>query len=95
MSEETLAVLLNKIKGHKFENLYFVTLFTGMRQREVMGLTWNCIDFNNGTILINKQLQREKKIGGEYKLVSLKNDKFRKITHAKTVMEVLKLQRKT
>lgn len=47
MSEEELGMFVREIKGHKFENLYYVTLFTGMRQGEVMGLTWDCIDFEN------------------------------------------------
>ncbi|MDR1473542.1 MAG: site-specific integrase [Lactobacillales bacterium] len=94
MSEDEMASLLDDIKGHKFENLYFVTLFTGMRQGEVIGLTWDCVDFKNGVILINKQLQKEKKVGGRYGLVSLKNDTFRKITPARAVMEVLVKQRK-
>lgn len=59
MSEEELGMFVKEIKGHKFENLYYVTLFTGMRQGEVLGLTWDCIDFENGVILINKQLQKE------------------------------------
>ena len=60
MSEEDLGLFLKEIKGNNFENLYYVTLFTGMRQGEVMGLTWDCVDFENDVILINKQLQKEK-----------------------------------
>ena len=28
-----------------FEELFLVTLFTGLRQGEVLGLTWDCVDF--------------------------------------------------
>ena len=94
MSEEELGMFVKEIKGHKFEKVYYVTLFTGMRQSEVLGLTWDSIDFENGVILINKQLQKEKKVGGKYILASLKNDKSRKITPAHSVIEVLKKQRK-
>ena len=48
------------------ETLFKVTLFTGMRDGEVLGLKWDCVNFQKGTILINKQLQREKKKGGAY-----------------------------
>jgi len=41
-----------------------------------------------GTILISKQLQKEKKAGGEFWLVSLKNDKPRRITPAPWVMQL-------
>ncbi len=59
-----------------------------------MGLTWDYVDFENGVILINKQLQKEKKIGGKYIFAPLKNDNSRKITPACLVMEILKKQRK-
>ena len=43
-----------------------------------------------GTILISKQLQKEKKAGGEFRLVSLKNDKPRRITPAPWVMQLFR-----
>lgn len=73
---------LNAIRGHRFEVLFTLTLFTGMREGESLGLKWNCVDFANGTILIDKQFQQEKHPGGNYVLVTLKNDKPRRITLA-------------
>ena len=61
-------------------------LFTGMRRGECSGLTWDCIDFAKQEILINKQLQR---IDGKLTLVSLKNDKTRRISPPLTVFQVL------
>jgi len=61
-----------------------------MRQGEILGLTWDVIDFDNGTILIDKQLQRKRKTGGEYNLVSTKSNKTRKIAAADAVMQKLK-----
>ena len=52
------------------------------------------MDFSGGTILIKQQLQREKKAGGQYQLVPLKNDKPRTITPAPFVMELLRQHRK-
>ena len=74
----------------KQTNGSFVDLFTGMRQGEILGLTWDVIDFDNGTILIDKQLQRKRKTGGEYNLVSTKSNKTRKIAAADAVMQKLK-----
>ena len=65
-------MFLKAIKDHPFEKLYTVALFTGHREGEVLGLTWNQIDFRRGSILVNKQLQEEKKADGAYRLVSLK-----------------------
>lgn len=93
LDEEQSKAFLNAIKGHRFEALFTVTLFTGMREGEAIGLCWDCIDFNKGTILIEKQLQREKKPGGAYVFAPLKNDKSRRITPAPWVMQILKHHR--
>ena len=60
-----------------------------MREGEALGLTWDCVDFDKGTILINKQLQREKKKNARYLLVPTKNEKSRTITPAPWVMQLL------
>ncbi len=88
-----IAAFLNAIQGRPFEAIFKIDLFTGMRQGEILGLTWGCLDFERGTILIEKQLQREKKKGGAYLLEPLKNDKSRVITPAPTVMQELRQQR--
>ena len=94
LDERETWAFLEAIRGHEFETLYTVTLFTGMREGEVLGLTWPCVDFAAGTILIKQQLQREKKPGGQYRLVPLKNDKPRTITPAPSIMELLRQHRK-
>lgn len=52
-----ISAFLKAIEGHCFEAIYILTLFTGLRRGEVCGLTWDCIDFEKGTMTINKQLQ--------------------------------------
>lgn len=89
-----ITAFLTAIQGNRFETLFILTLFTGMREGEVLGLTWPCVDFAAGTILIKQQLQREKKPGGQYRLVPLKNDKPRTITPAPSIMELLRQHRK-
>jgi integrase len=92
LEDYEITAFLQAIKGHKYERIYLVDIFTGMRQAEIIGLTWDCIDFENGTIYIYQQLQ---KIKGIYKFGSLKNDKTRTITPAPSVMKVLQEQKKT
>lgn len=92
LDSEAIEKFLKAAKGHPYESVYVVTLFTGMREGEALGLTWDCVDFEKGTITINKQLQKERKGTGVYHLVSPKNGKGRRITPAKTVMEVLRMQ---
>lgn len=93
LDEAQTTAFLAAIKGHQFEALYTLDLFTGMRRGELLGLTWDCVDFKKGTIRIEKQLQREKKRGGQYVFVSLKNGKARTITPAPFVMKLLKRHR--
>lgn len=93
LDEVQSKAFLAAIKGHRYEALFTVTLFTGMREGEAMGLMWECVDFERGTILLNKQLQQEKKKGGQYIFAPLKNDKARLIAPAPWVMQLLKIHR--
>lgn len=93
LDADNISVFIKAIKENRFEILYLVTMFTGMRQGEILGLKWECVDFKNGVIKIDKQLQKEKKPGGKYFFSSLKNNKSREITPAPYVMELLKKQR--
>ncbi len=90
LDEAETKLFLDAVKGHPLELLYTITLFTGLREGEALGLTWDRVDFMRGTILISKQLQKEKKKGGEFRLVSLKNDKPRRITPAPWVMQLFR-----
>jgi len=94
LDDDAIRQFLKVIQGHRFELLYLVTLFTGMREGEVLGLAWDRVDFDKGTLLIDRQLQRAKNSNGErrYSLVSLKNDRWRRITPADYVMALLRRQ---
>ena len=82
--------LLNAIKGHEFETLIKAALFTGMRSGELLGLTWDCIDFENGSIFIRKQLLPPRRKGEVCTFGTLKNDRPRTVTPAPFVMQALK-----
>lgn len=93
LDETTTAAFLKATEGHRFELLYQFVLFTGLREGEVLGLTWDRVNFKKGTILIDRQLQKERKKGGLYRLVSPKNDKPRTIRPAPYAMALLKTQK--
>ena len=91
LDDEKIQAFMKTVSGHKYEYIYLVTLFTGMREGEVLGLTWDCVDFDSNSILINRQLQKMRD-GSGYVLASTKSDKARRITAAPFVMNILKKQ---
>lgn len=91
LDEQQIKDFMCEIRESAFEDLFLVTLFTGLRQGEVLGLTWDCVDFDNGILTINKQMQLHQDKGMEaYKLVPTKNGKSRTIAAAPFVMDCLK-----
>lgn len=91
---DQIARFLEAIQGHRHEILYKVALFTGMREGEVLGLTWDCVDFEHNTITVDKQLRRAQEKGGEYYLAPPKNNKARVIAVAPSVIKLLRVQQR-
>ena len=90
-----ISAFLTAIQGNRFETLFILTLFTGMREGEVLGLTWDCIDFHTGIISVEKQMQLHQDKGSKgYELVSPKNGRSRTIAAAQTVLARLQQQRR-
>ena len=52
LDEKQIADFMKAIQGNRFEDAFLVTLFTGLRQGELLGLTWDCVDFDNGILTI-------------------------------------------
>ena len=93
LTNQQTAQLLNLLKGGKYEIPLTVDLFTGLREGELLGLMWDCVDFEKGTILVNKQLRRSQRKGGTYYFSPPKNNKSRTITPAPYVMKLLQAQK--
>lgn len=60
ISNDDAGRFLEAIKEHKYEAVFLFDIFNRLRQGELLGLTWDCIDFNAGTVTVKKQLQRER-----------------------------------
>ena len=86
---DEVARFLEAIKGDDFEDLYYVTLFTGMRQGEALGLTWDSVLFDQECLHLHHQLQKERKQNGVYRLVELKNSQDRYVQLPPQVTTVL------
>lgn len=93
LEEDQVSTFLAAIQGHPHEYLYKIVLFTGLREGEVLGLTWDCVDFERGSLLIKQQLRREQKKGGQYYFSSPKNGKSRTLTLAPSVLQLFRLQK--
>ena len=93
LDDDATTAFLAAIDGHRWGNLYLVTLFTGMRQGEALGLSWPSVDFEKGSILIKQQLQRNR-FTAVYEIGPIKNDKSRSITPAPSVMAALREQKR-
>lgn len=93
LDDQQVSALLNAARGVDMERLITVALFTGCRLSELLGLTWEAVDFKLGTITINKQLARPEH-RGTTPFITPKNGKTRTITPAASVMTTLKQQKR-
>lgn len=48
----------NELARHRLHALWVVAVYLGLRQSELLGLRWSSIDFTNGNLRVDKQLQR-------------------------------------
>ena len=67
---------------------------TGLRESEALGLTWDCVDFNAGTITVSKQLIKLPKVDGGFMLDTTKSGRTRVIKPAPLVMQLLEERQK-
>lgn len=94
LTDTQVKAFLKTVDDDEYGMLLKVILFTGLRESEAMGLTWDCVDFRSGSLAINKQLQKRPEEDGGFQFASLKNDKTRIISPATFVMELLNDRRK-
>lgn len=91
LNSEQLITFFNGIKGTPKEMLYKFTIYTGFRAGEILGLTWDCINFEQKNIRIYRQLVRKVNDNGIYiyEFGSLKNSRPRTIYPPQTVFDIL------
>lgn len=58
LSLEQIQTLLSVIEGHRSEALFKLALATGMRRGEILGLKWQDIDFEKGSLQVRRVLSR-------------------------------------
>ena len=89
LTDDSVREFLKLVAADEYEIILTVILFTGLREAEAMGLTWDCVDFKAGTLNICKQLQKRPLAEGGFVFTSLKNNKARILHPAPFVMELL------
>jgi len=90
LTDEQVKAFYKAAENDEYCYLLRLIPFTGLRESEAMGLTWDCVDYNAGTIKINKQLVKRPNAAGGFTLAETKNSKIRVIKPANTVMQLLK-----
>ena len=67
--------LLEAVRGDRLEALFLLAVHTGMREGELLGLTWDDVDLERGVLRLRRALVRE---GGKVMLGDLKTAKSRR-----------------
>ncbi len=92
LEDQQIIQFFHAIEGHRFQFLYLVDLFTGMRQSELLGLQWQDIDFQNKIVTIKRQLQYLGASRGGYQYATPKNNKSRIVVLPNQAIEALEKQ---
>lgn len=58
LTEEEQLAFMEAVKGNRFETLFVFALATGMRRGEIIGLTWDCVDFKKMQITVKRNVVR-------------------------------------
>ena len=93
LKDDEVPQFLSMISGHPLENLFYTALFTGMRESELLGLTWDCVDLEKGTIHLYRQLNQLRGRKGEYVFTTLKNKQDRSFTIPPSVVRAIKREK--
>ncbi len=75
LTAEQAVQFLAATKDHRLSALWSVALSLAMRQGEIIGLTWDRIDFAADSIKVDRQVQR---VDGQYHVVPVKSNAGRR-----------------
>ena len=88
LSKKPLMEILEKSKGTEIYIPIALAIFTGMRRGEVLGLSWNNVDFENKIVKVEQQLQE---INGKLEITTPKTESsIREVYIPNIFVEILK-----
>lgn len=83
-SKEELKIMDKYFSGKPVETAYIIGKYSGLRIAECYGLTWDCIDLENGIIKVEKQMKTQE---GLVKLLPLKTVNARRKVYMNTELK--------
>lgn len=92
LSADQACAFLSTARGDRFEALYVVAVHCGLREGELLGLRWEDVDLDGGTLAVRRTLS-ETKIGHVFEIP--KNGKGRNVRLTGGAVEALKRHRAT
>ena len=103
LSNIKTAEFLKAIKNDTYNQVYMLALFMGLRQGEILGLAWDCINWENNVITIKRQLIRKRNYkiienadddDKKYKITTVKDKDARYICVDEEIMEIFRTRLK-
>lgn len=93
LMDDDIPKFLQAIAGHKFEALYVLALFSGLRESEILGLQWDDVNFESGQLTVRRQLQRIQNVGYVFS-GETKSGKERTVPLPPSVVKVLQTHKR-
>ena len=95
LSTEEIQAVLSDLETNEpwYYPLFLLWLSTGLRNAEIRGLTWDCIRWEEGEVLVMKSLRRDGYSSGHHSWATTKTGRERVVPLTAQVLKVLR-QRK-
>ena len=92
LSAEEIQSLLSDLKANEpwYYPLFLLWMSTGLRNGEIRGLTWDCIRWEEGELLVCKSLRRDGYSSGQHSWAPTKTGKERVVPLTSVVLDVLR-----
>ena len=92
LSAEDIQSLLSDLKANEpwYYPLFLLWMSTGLRNGEIRGLTWDCIRWEEGELLVCKSLRRDGYSSGQHSWAATKTGKERVVPLTSVVLDVLR-----
>jgi integrase len=92
LSVEEIQAVLSDLQTNEpwYYPLFLLWLSTGLRNAEIRGLTWDCIRWEDGEVLVCKSLRRDGYCSGHHSWATTKTGKERVVPLTLQVLDVLK-----